>query len=1435
MMFLLIIMVARFISGWRNIFLCTLVYGYLLFLTKYFRTQGLFEYAYGTRFSYGHNMQYQFCGITSIRHISQVHASAPEDMNPTLSPEEMIAGTRLGSDSHADTSCVNKHAYVETIVDGLTVDAIPFDSRIGKLTNLPIVHAIFAVDNITTFETHLIRLNHSIYIRDMEHSLLCPNQARAFGTIVDDVPPHLDHTGCSTFSLCTGNHSFPLESYGPTAFLRVRRPTDEELSTLQPIDITDHTGWDPYPQQLLASMDHENHLDSFTTDELEHPLDDFLLHRPIRHLSSLLHTKPRDKLTAAYLSKIWGCGLETARKTIEATTCRYYRHLTQGITRRFRTRRSLLRYRQLAKPAGEFYTDTMFAKVRSVRGFSCAQIYGNKFGFIKAYPMETNDMQNVGDTLSLLIQDTGVMESIHSDNAPEIVGRRTPFFKKARKEGINLTTIEPERHNENYGEILVDKAKLLAARLMNKRNVPMRLWCYCLEYACELESIMVPGMYRNKGRTGYEILFGSTPDISEYVEFEFYDYCWYWDSPQSYPDEKKSLGRWLGVAHRVGQAMVFYIMNRTGKVIAKSTVTSLEPSDYDVTEIKKRISDLDSTIHSAIGDYRKASLDSKVDIPDFDDEDLLSQLGYCFHLDTKSIETRDEDHYSNNNIPDTDDAPNADVESEAFDKFLGLYMEVPSGDGSSKVLARVKERKRDHDGNLIGRSDDNPILNTAVYNVESPDGTISEYTANIISENLWNQVDDDGYNYDLMHEIVGHRKDNTAVSIDDGYFITSSGAKRRVITTKGWQLNVRWENGETSWIALKDIKASNPVEVAEYAASNDLSSEPAFAWWVKPTLRRRDVIIKSASRRIKRHMKFGITIPQSYEEAIRIDRENGNTLWQDAIKKEMSNVEVAFKFQEDGTKIPIGFKQIKCHLIFDVKFTLERKARYVAGGHMTKVPASMTYSSVVSRDSVRIMFLIAALNDLDVKMVDIGNAYLNAETRERVWFIAGGEWGNRKGMKVIITRALYGLKSSGAEWKKTFSSYIKVTLGFDPCVGCDDDVYLRAEKDEHGNEYYSYIVCYVDDVLVINKDPEKYLRLLRRDFRLKSPPETPKMYLGADISRFQVPPSEGEGARTCWSMSADSHIKKALEAVEMQMAKDGVRFRPSNKIAEHPFSSQSYRPELDTSEYCSEDQVTFYQSLIGMLRWMCEIGRIDILTEVSMLSSHLATPRVGHLNQALYIFRYLKDHNRSKMVFDHEPVFIHDDDVPFEERALSKAKFMAELYPDAVEDIPCNAPKPRGKAVTITTFVDSDHAGDKMTRRSRTGVIIFVNRAPIIWYSKRQNTVETSTFGSEFVALKQAFEMVKSVKYKLRMFGIPLIENETKILGDNRAVILNASVPESTLRKKHHSVNYHFVRECVAAGIGLVMKVDTGENLADLFTKLLDSTKRKTLLKKILW
>ena len=151
------------------------------------------------------------------------------------------------------------------------------------------------------------------------------------------------------------------------------------------------------------------------------------------------------------------------------------------------------------------------------------------------------------------------------------------------------------------------------------------------------------------------------------------------------------------------------------------------------------------------------------------------------------------------------------------------------------------------------------------------------------------------------------------------------------------------------------------------------------------------MISKVLTRFHKSNRKFGIAIPRNYDEAILFDTENGNHLWRNAIDKEMSNVKVAFKILDEGAPPPPGYKAIKCFIIFDVKMNLTRKPRFVAGGHLIDPPTSMTYASVVIRESVCIAFLIAALNDLQILSGDIGNAYLNALTTEKVYYRAGNE------------------------------------------------------------------------------------------------------------------------------------------------------------------------------------------------------------------------------------------------------------------------------------------------------------------------------------------------------------------------------------------------------------------------------------------------------------
>jgi hypothetical protein len=226
------------------------------------------------------------------------------------------------------------------------------------------------------------------------------------------------------------------------------------------------------------------------------------------------------------------------------------------------------------------------------------------------------------------------------------------------------------------------------------------------------------------------------------------------------------------------------------------------------------------------------------------------------------------------------------------------------------------------------------------------------------------------------------------------------------------------------------------------------------------------------------------------------------------------------------------------------------------------------------------------------------------------------------------------------------------------------------------------------------------------------------------------------------------------------------------------------------------------------------------------MSRYLAQAREGHLQQLYHVFAYLKAFDRSKLVFDDtRPDFggtdWHDCD-------------WREFYPDAGEVIPPNMPEARGKPVMMSCFVDADHAGCKETRRSHTGVILFINKAPILWFSKRQNTVETSTFGSEIVAMRIAIELIEGMRYKLRMMGVP-IDGACSLFCDNESVVKNVTRPESPLRKKHASVAYHQAREGIAAGIIRVAKEAGLTNIADILTKLCPGPRLRELVKMYMW
>ena len=201
-----------------------------------------------------------------------------------------------------------------------------------------------------------------------------------------------------------------------------------------------------------------------------------------------------------------------------------------------------------------------------------------------------------------------------------------------------------------------------------------------------------------------------------------------------------------------------------------------------------------------------------------------------------------------------------------------------------------------------------------------------------------------------------------------------------------------------------------------------------------------------------------------------------------------------------------------------------------------------------------------------------------------------------------------------------------------------------------------------------------------------------------------------------------------------------------------------------------------------------------------------------HLEALLHVFAYLNCKYNSMIVFDPSYPPIHSEDF-----ITSDWK---DFYGEVKEPIPVNAPEPRGKEVDVRLFVDSDHAGDELTRRSRTGYFVYLNMAPIVWHSKKQSCLETSVFGAEFRAMTEGVERSRGIRYKLRMMGVPL-SGATIIYGDNMSVIHNTQKPESTLKKKSNSICYHAVRESVAMGESITAHIPTECNPADLATKVM--------------
>ena len=299
------------------------------------------------------------------------------------------------------------------------------------------------------------------------------------------------------------------------------------------------------------------------------------------------------------------------------------------------------------------------------------------------------------------------------------------------------------------------------------------------------------------------------------------------------------------------------------------------------------------------------------------------------------------------------------------------------------------------------------------------------------------------------------------------------------------------------------------------------------------------------------------------------------------------------------TNPPKGYHRIKVHLVFAVKFDGRHKARLVADGHLTPEPIENIYSGVVSLRNLRLVIFLGELNNLELWGADIGNAYLEAFTDEKLYIVAGPEFQELEGYILI---ALYGLKSSGKRWAEVIHGILRdmkfLPSKADPCIWLRKAPNLRCSE---------YIAVYVDDLCIAAESPSAIIQIFKSKYHLKVKGDGKLTYhLGADY--FEDP----DGT---FVSQPKKYIDKLADTYKRLFNEDPP------KGYKTPLDKNDH-PELDTSEILEGDMAAKYLTMVGQLQWLVTLGRFDIHGQVATMSRFRASPWQGHMDRLKRIYSY---------------------------------------------------------------------------------------------------------------------------------------------------------------------------------------------------------------------
>ena len=275
---------------------------------------------------------------------------------------------------------------------------------------------------------------------------------------------------------------------------------------------------------------------------------------------------------------------------------------------------------------------------------------------------------------------------------------------------------------------------------MTKTQTPSKLWDHCLELEGYVRSHTAINSFELQGQVPETVLSGQTADISPFVELPWYAWVYYWDSKAQYPESKEKLGRWLGPLISIGPAMTAKVLKPNGQLLHVSTYRPLSDDEMQDPGEKRKRDQYDSLLRKKLG--------KPLSVAD------LEELG----IHTPEYKLYEDDHEGGHQH--ADDAEDL-VTEETGDQYIGAEVSLPKN--GQLHTGKVIRRQCNDCGDLIGKANQNRLLDTRSYQVQFPDGEIAPYAVNLIAENMITQCDPDSNQFLLLESITDHKKDKSAV------------------------------------------------------------------------------------------------------------------------------------------------------------------------------------------------------------------------------------------------------------------------------------------------------------------------------------------------------------------------------------------------------------------------------------------------------------------------------------------------------------------------------------------------------------------------------------------------------------------------------------------------------------------------------------------------